>query len=139
MLFDPPYAIWSIWRDLSPIYKSFFLGLSTLLVYSLFLAAATLTRRSDLALTKKRAATLQQVVRTVFYLFGFLLFFELQFAYQTLGARTHSDETFQITAVFLVHFAFAANVFFVFLILHLIEWFVSHQVNLRTKNPEAAV
>jgi hypothetical protein len=139
MLFRPPYPIWSLWHDLSLVYKSFFLGLSCLLAYSVFLAAVIFGHHRDLASIKRKAATLQQIVRAAFYLFGFLLFFELQFAFQTLGARTHSDEAFLITPGFLVHFAFASNVFFVFLILHLIEWFVSHQVDAPTKKPDAAV
>ena len=63
-----------------------------------------------------------------FFLFGVVLFESLQWAYVTID-NSKTPVGFLILKNFLPHFAFAFNVFFIFLILHVAEWFVSILIN----------
>jgi hypothetical protein len=70
---------------------------------------------------------LHQLVIATFYLFGFIFFLTLPFAFMTLGASKVPGWMF-IFENLDYYFAFAANVFFVFLVLHSVQWFVSARV-----------
>jgi hypothetical protein len=81
----------------------------------------------SLATLHARSANLHQLVIATFYLFGFIFFLTLPFAFMTLGASKVPGWMF-IFENLGYHFAFAANVFFVFLVLHSVQWFVSARV-----------
>jgi hypothetical protein len=81
----------------------------------------------SLATLHARSANLHQLVIATFYLFGFIFFLTLPFAFMTLGASKVPGWMF-IFENLDYYFAFAANVFFVFLVLHSVQWFVSARV-----------
>jgi hypothetical protein len=88
---------------------------------------ATLNRKGDLLVLHSRSANLRQMMGATFYLFGFVFFLGLQSAQKTLGdGRTPIGAL--ILQNFLVDFAFGANVFLIFLILHSAHWFVSGRI-----------
>jgi hypothetical protein len=80
-----------------------------------------------MAALHKRCTNIHQLIRATFYLFGFVLFLGLQGAYFVLGLSSIPIVSI-IVENFVLYFAFAANVFLVFLILHLVQWFVSGRV-----------
>jgi hypothetical protein len=141
---NPPYALWSIWKYLPMMPRLFFLILCVVGVYSLFFAGVTMaglraatsirpkessasTQRAVAAL-HRRCANVRQLIGATFYLFGFVLFLGLQWAYLTLD-ESKTPGGWLVLENFAVYFAFACNVFLVFLILHLVQWFVSGRVN----------
>jgi len=80
--------------------------------------------RLDTAPLHNRCANLRQILGATFYLFGFLFFIGLQRAPTTIG----DGRLFPIVEVlnnFVLQFVFAANIFFIFLVLHLIQWLIS--------------
>jgi hypothetical protein len=141
---NPPYGLWSIWSNLSLLQHLFFLILFAVSIYSLWSATMTVVRllsieklernedlisihRSVVAL-HNRCANVRQVIGASFYLFGLVFFLGLQSAPRTLGHST-APVGMQIFENFVTHFAFAANVFLVFLILHLVHWFECSRLN----------
>lgn len=142
---SPPYAIWSIWEYLSISQKLLFLALCVLGLYSIFCAVVTVTRLRNLthvlakkedivsiqrvySVLRKRCARLQQFIGAAFYLFGFVLFTSLQWAYITIG-DSRTPGAWLVLENLGVCFAFAANVFFLFLFLHLVQWFISGRLD----------
>ncbi len=90
---SPPYALWSIWKQLTGLQHLFVLILCILCVYSAFSAISVMLRlRSirdlspdDIASAKHgvdvlrhHCATLECVITAGFYLFGVVLFLSLQ-------------------------------------------------------------
>ena len=71
-----------------------------------------------------RCANLRQILVATFYLFGFLFFIGLQDAPITLGDGP-SFPMVQVLGSFVFHFVFAANIFLVFLVLHVLQWMIS--------------
>ncbi|MFZ0796614.1 MAG: hypothetical protein WAM98_02415, partial [Terriglobales bacterium] len=65
----------------------------------------------------------------LFYLFGFVLFLNLQLAYWTIGGDPRTPVGWLIIDNLLVVFAFGANVFFLFTVIHLTLWFATVRVN----------
>jgi hypothetical protein len=138
-----PYAIWTIWPHLSLLDKLFFLLLCAIGIYFLIFAALATARlravqnatlREDaisvqrrLAALQERSTKLQQMISAAFYLFGFVLFFGLQSAYITIEL-SNTPVGWLVLRNFQIYFAFAANVFFVFLIIHFVQWFASGRV-----------
>ena len=61
-----------------------------------------------------------QLTRATFYLFGAVLFVCFQLAYNSVAKST--DPGWFILENFVVYFAFAANAFFVFLIIHCVQF-----------------
>ena len=71
-----------------------------------------------------RSANVHQLLNATFYLFGLVFFLtlpEAAFINEVSGTPTAT----LILQNFLRDFAFASNVFFVLLVLHLVRWFVS--------------
>jgi len=140
---NPPYAIWSIWIYLPLSQKLLFLALCVLGIYSLFSAAVTVARlrtitdmphkediasiQRALAALRKRSTKLQQFIGAAFYLFGLVLFLGFQWAYFTIDSSS-TPVGWLVLENFVIYFAFAANVFLVFLIVHFVQWFVSDRV-----------
>jgi hypothetical protein len=96
-----PALIWFIWPYLSWAEKLACLALCTLAVYWLFLALTVVRFQAiagdlnhaafvqkSLVRVRKRMGTLQQATLATFYLFGFVLFACLQFAYRVLENST---------------------------------------------------
>jgi hypothetical protein len=79
----------------------------------------------------------RQATVATFYLFGFVLFWNLQ----TIGDfadHTKSSMGFYILQNFIFHCFLGASAFFVFLLLHLTQWFVSGRVNTCEKRLKAS-
>jgi hypothetical protein len=151
-MYDPPYALWSIWRELSFLQRLFVLTLGAVVVYSVrtsimvlirLRSLGNLTSNGDGASAERSMATLyifcenlQQVSVATFYFFGAVLFVGLQTIGRTLGDGPASAGTL-VLANFILDCAFAANVFFLFLLLHLVQWFVRHRLNSYSKRLNA--
>ena len=139
----PPYPIWSIWPDLSLFERSFSLALGGLSIYFLFSATVTMARLRNtrtalhkvdgpsiertLAVIRRRSTRLQELTRAAFCLFGVVLFSGLQWSYVTIGLSS-TPVGWLVLKSFEVQFAFGFNVFCVFLILHVLRWFVAARV-----------
>jgi len=74
-------------------------------------------------------ANTRQVIWATFYIFGVVLFLNLQFIQHTLGAGSVAGELKQILGNFMMCCAFAANVFFILLVLHIAQWLVFIMLN----------
>ena len=142
-MFNSNYTFWEIFKSLSTLQLLFCLILTVASIYSLLSATVILVRLRSLANRSKvedvssiqrsldalhaRSANLHQLIGATFYLFGFILFLTLPFAFITLD----SSKVPGWTSIFQnlgFYFAFSANVFFVFLVLHSVQWFVSARV-----------
>jgi len=110
-------------------------------VYSLFSAATALRLRSKagdlnqpasvpekLVIVRKRLRNLKQATLAAFYFSGFVLFAAFQSAY-FVSVNTKMPIGWIVLEDFQAHFAFAGNAFFLFLILHLIQWSLERRVN----------
>jgi hypothetical protein len=133
------YALWSIWIELPLLHRLFFLVLFVVLVYSLFSATKVLWRvrsltasghskdvtamQKEVAALSGRSANTRHLITASFYLFGIVFFWGLRFTLATPDSKIPVG--ILILENFFLYFAFAANAFFVFLILHLVQWFVS--------------
>ena len=138
-----PYTLWSIWRELSTLYRLFVLILVAVSIYSLISASVVFNRihtlrnrhkeqspasvRQNLAAISQRCVNLRQVLTATFYLFGFLFFVGLQNAFIVVGDGTGFPAD-RIVGNFALHFAYATNIFLVFLVLHLVQWVASSRV-----------
>jgi hypothetical protein len=140
-MIDPshPAPIWVIWPYLSWLERLSFLTLCILAVYSLFSAATVLRLRSKagdlnhnasgkLASVRKRLRNLKQATLAAFYFFGFVLFAAFQSAY-FVSVNTKIPIGWIVLEDFQAHFAYAGNAFFLFLILHLIQWSLERRLS----------
>lgn len=112
---------------LSWLQRSFLLILLLVSIYCVYMTVlirlrsqAILNRRELVALQSRNAA-LRQMIEAAFYLFGIVLFFGLQWAHWVISDGPRPP-AYQIVNNYLVHFAFAANVFVIFLLLHFVHW-----------------
>ena len=140
---NPPYTLWSIWGYLPFLHRLFFLILSVVSIYSLFSATVIMVRlrsilnqrqiEDDSSLQRSMAAlqtwsaNVRQLIGATFYLFGFVFFLGLPLALRTLDSSRPVG--ILILENFFIYFAFATNVFFIFLILHSVQWFVSGRLH----------
>jgi hypothetical protein len=140
-MFSPPYALWSIWSYLSWLQRSFFLILCMLGIYCFVTmgrmivglrAGSAVTDERDLLTLQLLDANLRQLIAAAFYLFGLVLFFSLQTAEITIVDGPQSTAG-TILQHFMIDFAFGANGFFVFLVLHSAHWLVSRRLRSRWK------
>ena len=132
-------VIWSIWIQLSYIQRSFWILLCLVSLYTIisgtvvFLRVRALRRGSvassvsAVSLLKHRCDTIQHLVTLTFYCFGFLFFLTTQQVTQAMGDG-HSIGMLVVLGFFLLHCAFAANVFAALLVLQGIQWIVSSRV-----------
>jgi hypothetical protein len=74
---------------------------------------------------RKRSARVEKLITTVFYLFGVVLFLGLRGAYFTID-DSKTPGAWLVLRDFEPHFAFASNVFFILLILHVLGWFICY-------------
>lgn len=70
-----------------------------------------------------------QATYAVFFLFGIVLFLVLQRVGVTIGDGNPGWAANQILRNFTFSCAFAANVFCGFLVLHVLQWFISSRIN----------
>jgi len=134
-------AIWLVWPYLSFLERLLFGALIVLSIYVVFSAATTVlcVRKIRASLhngnstdadgcfiaLRKRSARVDRLITAAFYLFGVVLFLGLQGAYFTID-DSKTPVGWSILRGFEPHFAFASNVFFMLLILHVLGWFSSH-------------
>jgi len=134
-----PYALWSIWIELPLLHRLFLSVLFVIGAYSLFSATKVLTRvrslmasrhsknvtslKNEVAALSARSANMGHLITASFYLFAIVFFMGLRFASRTPESKTPVGVL--VLENFFWYFAFADNAFFVFLILHLVQWFVS--------------
>jgi hypothetical protein len=151
---DIHYTLWSVWWELPILPKLFLLVLFLVSIYTLFSAAVITVRlrsltnqrrvedssslRGSLAALQARSANLRQLIGATFYLFGLMFFLTLPLATFILDSGRYTIGTL-ILHNFLVYFAFANNVFFIFLVLHSVQWFLSgriqaHELRLNAQN-----
>jgi hypothetical protein len=139
-----PYVLWSLWRELLMLLRLFFLILTLVAVYTMFSASFVVVRlrsltnqhnvmdasslRCSLAALRDRAENIRQMVGATFYFYGFIFFLTLPRATVTLD-YSRTPLLALILRNFLVDFAFAANIFSVFVVLYSVQWFVSSRVN----------
>jgi hypothetical protein len=137
------YALWSIWIELPLLHRLFFFVLLVVGVYSLFSAAKILAGVRSLmvpgqskdvpALQKEvsalhaRSANVHHLITATFYLFGMVFFWGLRFALWTPDSKTPVG--ILVLENFFLYFAFAANAFFIFLVLHAVEWLASARLH----------
>ncbi len=145
LIASPPYWLWSIWPDLSVLNHLFFVVLSAVALYcvwssiNILVSARTLRKvrpaegvgptREPMTALRNHAENMRQAIGAATYLFGFVFFVGLQFAPRTLGDGPSRLET-QVLRTFVLLFAFAANVFLIFLAVHLLSWFACRQIQL---------
>ena len=136
---NPSYALWSIWIELPLLHRLFFFVLAVVGIYSLFSATQTLkgihslvassqskdvaALQNSVAVLQARAASVRQLITGTFYLFGVVFFWGLHFALWTPDSKVPVG--ILVLENFFLYFAFAANAFFIFLVLHSVQWFVS--------------
>ena len=137
----PPYAVWSIWQSCGWVERIVLILIGGLIIYSLRLAVLTSVRlravgvvgaaeRPDVAknsiLTlQRRWVHIRQATAATFYVFGLVLFLVLQID----GDMGLASATNQVLRNFIASCAFAANVFFGFLLLHVVQWVVSGRIS----------
>jgi hypothetical protein len=137
------YTLWEILKSLSTLQLLFCLILAVVGIYTLLSVTVILVRLRSLANRSKvedvssiqrslaalhaRSANLHQLIGAAFYLFGFVFFLTLPFAFITLDTSKVPGWT-SIFQNLGFYFAFSASVFFVFLVLHSVQWFVSARV-----------
>jgi hypothetical protein len=136
--------LWSIWNQLSLLAHGFVLMLGAVCAYSLFSATTTILRlrsirnppnenivliEQPLAVLRDRWARLRQVTTAALYLFGLVLSISLYgVASDFLGSGPHSI-AMEFLGGFRLLCVFTTNVFFVFFVLHLVQWFVCGLLN----------
>jgi hypothetical protein len=140
---NPSYALWSIWRELPILLDLFLLILLLVSIYTLFSATTILVRLHSiknqnhsedafpfqhlLATLKSRTENIRQLISAIFYLFGIMLFWIVPFVIRTAG-NSYAPLWKGILEGCFTYSVFASNVFFILLVLHLIQWFVAVRV-----------
>jgi hypothetical protein len=135
-MYETPYALWSIWPQLSYLYRGLILILGAIVTYALFSGIRSILRlsstwkrpnvdadvvRQSVASAFRSRANVQRAIGATFYLFGLVLFLGLQTVGQWIGDGKMTMDVF-VLRNFILHAAFAANVFLIFLVLHFIQW-----------------
>ena len=138
-MFNPPYALWSIWKQLSLLNHGFILILGAVFVYCVFSTIRMLLQlrpvwnrpsqntavvREAVTALARRNTNVRQAIGATSYLFGLVLFLGLENITNVVGDGKGSLGIYVLDN-FLLLCAFAANVFFIFLVLHFIQWFGS--------------
>ena len=132
-LYDPPYALWTIWHQLSRLQHGLVYTLCFLCLYAAFCVVSSIAgfmsiRRLGIddpaaartaIVLRNRCSNLRSAIVAEFYLFGFVLFMSFQFVGQFIMGSNIENK---ILGQFVLDAAFAANVFAVLLILHSTQW-----------------
>jgi hypothetical protein len=142
IMLNPHHTLWSIWIYLPALPRLFCLILFLVGIYTFFSATIMLIRIRSLPKQHKiedisslqralvalhaGSSNLHQLICATFYLFGFMYFLTLPLAFISLG--DNRPGWMLIFENLSIYFVFAANVFFIFLVLHSIQWFVASKV-----------
>ena len=142
-MFDPPYGLWSIWRQLPTLHRLFFVVLCFVGVYIIFSGVAVCVQlraivaessadsnRSiprTLIHLRHRCTNMRQLLEACFVLFFVTLFFGLERIAWIL-ADGKMPLGFLVLENFIRDCAFACNTCSIFLVLYLFQWFVSWRV-----------
>jgi hypothetical protein len=137
------YAVWAIWDELPAVPKLSILVLLLVSVWTLISAFLIILRlrsiakqsqvqdavhlQHSLAALQTRSANLNQLISATFYFFGFVFFLALPAIYFT--PESSMPVGLLIFDNILKYIPVASNAFFIFLILHSIQWFVSSRIN----------
>jgi hypothetical protein len=138
-MLNPPYGLWSIWKQLSLLQHGMADILGLFGIYSLFSALRVILQLRSMrrqagessvamAALHSHCSNMRQMISILFYLFGFVLFMGLQGVGNTLGGEKTPIYWIGYRN-FVLDCAFAANLFLVFFVLQLIQWFVCARVN----------
>lgn len=146
-MYDPPYAVWSIWQSCGWLERIVLILVAGLILYSLRSAVLTFARLRSLRnvgsgggfdVAKESTLSLQkhwgrirQATAAMFYVFGLVLFLVLQAVAIIVGDTGPASAANQVLRNFIESCAFAANVFFGFLLLHVVQWVVSSRISAR--------
>jgi hypothetical protein len=136
-MLNPCYVapIWLIWKELPILEKLSFLVLCVVAGYSIFLAATVVrlqnivSLQANIALLRKRVRNLQRTTVAAFYFLGFAIFAGFQFAYCNVAGDSSESLVWLVVRNLLLHFAYAANVFLILLVVHVVQWFIANQLN----------
>jgi hypothetical protein len=142
-MYNPPYALWSIWKQLGYFDRGLILLLGVVFVYCVLSTIRTMLRlrsawnhpnessaviREIVAVLAMRYANVRQAIGAAFYLFGLVLFLGFEgITYSIVDGR--DPVGIYVLDNFLLQCAFAANIFFIFLVLHFIQWSGSAVLN----------
>lgn len=140
-IFFPWDHMWRYMLYSFSLFEKFFLLLLVLVtVYALYFTSFALLRlralravqdgqslRRSLARLEHRSANLRNMIVAMAYFFGLTFFLEIQNAYWTPESKTRGVGL-MVLENFMFYFHLAAIIFFVFLILHLVQWFVSSRI-----------
>lgn len=81
---------------------------------------------------RARCTNFRQILGATFFLFGFVFFIGLQNAPITIGDGPQLP-ILEVLNNFAFDFTFAANVFLIFLVLHLVQWLLSNRLQAGTQ------
>ncbi len=138
------YGFSAVWKSLGLLSRGFCLVFVIAIIYCLFSATKAMLRLRSLrrlnpvqhlvsvslalAEVRDQMANVRQVINATFYFFGFLLFDNLQ-QIANFSIHTKASMDWRIFQNFIFDCSLAESAFFVFLFLHLSQWFVSGRVN----------
>ena len=128
-----PHFIWSVWVYIPALPRLSFMIVVFVGVYVVFssitilLRLSTTTSPEALSALREKSDYLKQPITAAFYFFGFVFCFTLPFAFDDIR-DSRKPGLLAISENLSAYFILAANVFVVFLVLHLIQWFVSSRV-----------
>jgi hypothetical protein len=147
-MYDPPYAVWSIWQNCGWLERFVLVLLAGLIIYSLLAAIVTIVRIRSLETSRSSVSVdlegtlkgsqrhwhhIRQATDATFYLFGLVLFLVLENVGIVVGDGGLGSAANHVLGNFILSCAFAANAFLGFLILHPIRWFVSTRISASLK------
>ncbi len=135
------YPLWTIWREISLLHRLVVLILCGVCTYTIYSTIVILLRlrviksqpsspdtMKKLLLLDMTCTNMCQVITAAFYFFGFIFFLNLPGAFRTIGdGRLYP--AFEISQNFVLNFSFAANIFFIFFVLHITNSFVRCRLN----------
>ena len=139
LMSDPSYSLWSIWMYLPTLHRLYLLVLSRVGIYSLYSLKVVMVRLRTLnkrqvgvaslqhstAALQGRCKNVQELLGACFYLFGLVFLIGLRFVPMNLSMSSKPPTVMLMLNECFIYFAFAANVFVMFMILHCMRWFVS--------------
>ena len=144
-MYDPPYAVWSIWQSCGWLERIVLILVGGLIIYSLRSAVLTVVRlrslravgsaegldvaKNSTLILQKHWVRIRKATVGMFYLFGLVLFLVLQTVAMIVGDMGPASAANQVLRNFTESCAFAANVFFGFLLLHVVQWVVSSRIS----------
>ena len=144
-MYNPPYAVWSIWQSCGWLERIVLILVGGLIIYSLRSAVLTVVRLRSLRTVcsaegldvatnstvtlQKHWVRIRQATAAVFYIFGLVLFLVLQTVATIVGDMGPASAADQVLRNFIEACAFASNVFFGFLLLHVVQWVVAIRIS----------